>query len=94
MENSPKESKSIGEIIHSIREGKGMSQKTLTYRTGIAQKTISRIENNIDSPRISTVLRLADALGVRLILEDIDEETEVEVTEPSEPDEEQRAEIS
>jgi transcriptional regulator with XRE-family HTH domain len=71
----PKEAlQSIGEQLKTIRESKNISQKTVMIRTGIAQKTISRIENGIDSPRMSTVIKFAHAVGAELALVDVESE--------------------
>lgn len=49
--------------IATKREDKGMSQRQLSELSGVPQKTISRIENGIDVPKIDTLAKLAKALG-------------------------------
>lgn len=50
--------------LRSVRERKYVTQQELAERTGLTEATISRIENGLNQPRISTVRKLADALGV------------------------------
>ena len=50
--------------LRQVRERLFVTQAELAERTGIAEATISRIENGLQRPRISTVRRLAEALGV------------------------------
>lgn len=47
---------------------KGVSQSELAELTGIAQKTISRIENGHDTPKYETLLKIANALGYSLTI--------------------------
>ncbi len=54
----------MGIRLREVREGKFVTQAELSQATGIAEATISRIENGLQAPRISTVRRLAEALGV------------------------------
>ncbi len=46
-----------------------ITQKDLSKMTGITQADISRIENGVRNPSLSMVIRLANALGMRLVLE-------------------------
>ena len=50
--------------LREVRERAFVTQADLAERTGIAEATISRLENGIQRPRISTVRKIADALGV------------------------------
>jgi transcriptional regulator with XRE-family HTH domain len=52
--------------IMAARERKGISQNELSKISGVAQKTISRIENAMDTPRISTLFKLTSALDLTL----------------------------
>lgn len=70
MDISQEALQSIGEQLKVIRESKSISQRAVVIRTGLAQKTISRIENGIDSPRMSTVIKFAHAIGAELTLID------------------------
>lgn len=53
---------SIGNLIKSIREQLGMSQKVLARRAGIPQSTVSRIENDQSDPHLSTLNKVLHAL--------------------------------
>ena len=50
--------------LREIRERLFMTQAELAERSGVAESNISRIESGIQIPRISTIRRLALALGV------------------------------
>jgi DNA-binding XRE family transcriptional regulator len=47
----------------------GISQKELSSRTGIDQADISKIERSVANPSISTLERIASALGGELVIE-------------------------
>ena len=50
--------------LREARQRRLVTQEELSARTGIAEATISRIENGLQSPRISTIRKLATALDV------------------------------
>ena len=50
--------------LREVRERLFVTQADLAQRTGIAEATISRIENGAQRPRISTVRKIAEALNV------------------------------
>jgi len=50
--------------IRQLRERKGVSLRELARRAGVGVATLSRIEAGEANPRLSTLLRLADVLGV------------------------------
>jgi transcriptional regulator with XRE-family HTH domain len=50
--------------IRQLRERKGVSLRALARSAGIGAATLSRIECGEANPRLSTLLRLADALDV------------------------------
>jgi transcriptional regulator with XRE-family HTH domain len=54
----------LGERIRTIRLSKGISTDQLASLTGVSQATISRIEGDIRSPSIETLLKICDALEV------------------------------
>lgn len=54
----------IGPRLRRIRRAQDVTQVQLAERTGLATSTVQRIEKGIESPRITTVFRLAQALGV------------------------------
>jgi transcriptional regulator with XRE-family HTH domain len=52
----------FGGVVHRVRVGRGMTMDDLAAATGMSKASISTIENGLTDPRLSTVLRLADAL--------------------------------
>lgn len=50
--------------LEKVRKEKRLTQKELARLSGIAQSTISAIENNTVSPRLLTVSKLAAALQI------------------------------
>lgn len=56
----------IGEQIKKIRLAKGLSQKEVTMTAKLDKAQYSRIENGKTDPSISTVERIAKALGISL----------------------------
>lgn len=52
--------------MKEIRLARGMTLTELATRTGVAQPNLSRFENGLVDPRISTVERILGALGMRL----------------------------
>jgi transcriptional regulator with XRE-family HTH domain len=50
--------------IRQLRERKGVSLRELARRSGLGVATLSRIESGAANPRLSTLLQLADVLGV------------------------------
>lgn len=65
----------VGKLL-AARDRKGISQRELSRLSGVPQKTISRIENGMDIPKIPTLLKLANVLGLELSLVDSLEEEE------------------
>ncbi len=55
---------SIGTRVMQIRNQKGISQRQLSQRSGIAGSYISRIENRHLEPRPKTLRKIAEALDV------------------------------
>ncbi|MCK1999843.1 helix-turn-helix domain-containing protein [[Brevibacterium] frigoritolerans] len=58
----------LGGELMAYRALEGLSQRELSEKSKVAQKTISRIENSIDSPTLETIVLIADALGYDLKL--------------------------
>ncbi len=50
--------------LRQVRERKFITQEELSTRTGISVSNISRLENGLQRPRISTVRKLAAALEI------------------------------
>jgi transcriptional regulator with XRE-family HTH domain len=54
----------IGRRLRAERTKRFLTQAQLAQKAGISQKQLSKIENDEVEPRFSTILSLADALGV------------------------------
>ena len=53
--------------LAKFRKEKGWSQEKLAVESGISYNTIIKIERGgIENPKIATVIKLADALGVTI----------------------------
>jgi len=59
----------IVQAIIDARKIAGLTQKQISERTGITQADISRLENGNANPSLSTLKRLASAMGMTLKLE-------------------------
>jgi transcriptional regulator with XRE-family HTH domain len=53
----------FGKNLRAARVELGLSQEEIADRSGVPQGEISRIERGERDPRVSTVLRLAKAIG-------------------------------
>ena len=56
----------IGEKIKKAREAKGLSQKEVAVSLKMDQSQYSKIENNKTDPHLSTIGKIADALGISM----------------------------
>lgn len=56
----------IGEEVRRLRLERGLSQQELAERIGLSQSVIARLEAGGVEPRLSTLDRVAEALGVEL----------------------------
>ncbi|HWM62948.1 MAG TPA: helix-turn-helix transcriptional regulator [Solirubrobacterales bacterium] len=59
---------SPGELIRSVRERHGLSQKRLARRVGTHQSAISRLEADEISPGVDTLELILRAMGERLTI--------------------------
>ena len=50
--------------LRKARQRRMLTQAELAQRAGTTEATVNRLENGLQRPRISTVRRLAEALGV------------------------------
>ena len=57
----------VGRRIRELRERHGLSLRTLAERSGLSANAVSLIERGVSSPTVSTLHRLAAALGVRIV---------------------------
>ncbi|MET8982158.1 helix-turn-helix transcriptional regulator [Streptomyces sp. NPDC004539] len=56
----------VGDQIRRVRIERNLTQLTVCERTGIDVASYSRIEQGHASPRLDTLIRIADAIGVPL----------------------------
>jgi len=54
----------IGQKVRTERTKRFLTQNALAGKADISQKQLSKIENDDVEPRFSTILKLADALGI------------------------------
>ena len=62
--SSPEYCKAFGAHFRKLREGKGLGMREFALSADIEYSTLSKIERGVTNPTISTVLYLAEALGV------------------------------
>ncbi len=53
----------VGERLRELREARNISMRTLASRSGLSANALSMIERGKASPSVSTLYKLADALG-------------------------------
>lgn len=53
-----------GNKVRAARERRLISQENMARRAGLTESTLNRIERGLQQPRLSTVAKLAAALGV------------------------------
>ena len=58
----------VRDLVISARSAANLTQKQLAQRSGVSQANISKIENGNYQPRLSTLKRIAGALGKRLVV--------------------------
>ena len=56
----------VGKAVKNNREAKGWSQRQLASRSGVGVMSICRIEADEQSPTISTLWRISEALEVHV----------------------------
>ena len=66
LDQDPKRaSAAFGERLRELRDHKGLSQDALAHATDIHPTAIGRMERGAREPRLTTILRLADGLGLQ-----------------------------
>ena len=58
----------VRDLVISARSAANLTQKQLSQRSGVSQANISKIENGNYQPSLSTLKRIAGALGKRLVV--------------------------
>lgn len=59
----------VGVLLRQARENAGITQEDLARRTKTAKSAISRLENHAEDVRLSTIERVAHALGKNLVIQ-------------------------
>ncbi len=54
-----------GQVLRALRLAKFMTQQELAQQSGVSAWTISHLETGVGSCQVSTVRKLAKALGVQ-----------------------------
>lgn len=55
-----------GVMLRQVRESRGLSQRELGAKAGTSQAAISKLESQGANPRISTLVRVVEAMGYTL----------------------------
>jgi HTH-type transcriptional regulator/antitoxin HipB len=58
----------IGRQVRRERERRGLSQREMAERMGTTHSVIGRIESGGSNPTVSTLERIAQVLGLRLMV--------------------------
>ncbi|MFN8413120.1 MAG: helix-turn-helix domain-containing protein [Anaerolineales bacterium] len=56
----------VASRLRDLRESRGISMRTLATKSGLSANALSMIERSKTSPSVSTLYKLADALGVSI----------------------------
>jgi ribosome-binding protein aMBF1 (putative translation factor) len=59
----------VGILLRQAREQAGITQEVLAQRTKTRKSAISRLENHAEDMRLSTIKRVAHALGRNLVIQ-------------------------
>jgi DNA-binding Xre family transcriptional regulator len=63
-------------LLRSERQSRGISLAELRDRTGIGRSALSRLENDPEAnPTITTLARIADALGKQIVIQLVEKPT-------------------
>ena len=65
-EEKPASNLLFAKVLSAARAKQGLSQKQLAELTGIDQSDLSKIERGVSNPSVSTMERIATALGGKL----------------------------
>lgn len=61
--------KEMAEVLQQERLTLGLRNYDVAYRSGISVENVRNLLNGTQEPKIETLLRLASALGYRIVLE-------------------------
>ncbi len=72
------DNKITGMVIRDLRIGKGLTQEVLSGLAGIPRSHLAMIESGRISPKVDTLWKIAEALGMKLseLVERIEDLTE------------------
>lgn len=59
----------VFDYLIDFRKSEGLSQIEVASRMGVGQSTVSEFESKKHTPRVGTLARYADALGLELTME-------------------------
>jgi len=57
--------KVFGSVLREVRQQKGLSQEALALESKVDRTFVSQIERGVRQPSLSTIFRLAEALGTQ-----------------------------
>lgn len=69
--NESEDWKILLDQLKKVADEKGMTQEDIADKCGMIQSSISRIFSHAYAPRISTVVLIAEAIGVKLVVSDL-----------------------
>jgi HTH-type transcriptional regulator / antitoxin HipB len=64
---------SLGREIREARRSLGLRQEDLALVAGVSRRAVQQVESGKETARLDVVLRLVEAVGLRLILSASDE---------------------
>lgn len=78
MRTSPPQLIAFGRTVRKARRDLELSQEALADRAGLSSKHVGEIERANKDPRLTTVLKIASALGLRSgdLFDSVDERLE------------------
>jgi transcriptional regulator with XRE-family HTH domain len=66
MSRAPAADPILAAVLRRLREDRGLTMETLAFKSGVSIGSLGRIERGRSSAAWSTVVLLADALGVSM----------------------------
>ena len=61
----PSPSAAFGHVLRALRKERGISQEALAMEADLQRNYISLIERGVNQPTVTTIFKLAVALGVK-----------------------------
>ena len=69
--------KTLGQRIKELRQEKGLSQKKLAEIANLNATCLSQLENDAHSPAVETLIRIAEGLGCKIVIQFVDKDIPV-----------------